>query len=232
MFTGIIQYIGKVVKVISKNSLVRLSIQIDSLNKSEAILKATPPQVNRSASGGIVRVGDSIAVNGVCLTVTSITGTRRDIFAFDVMPETISKTTFREIAINDLVNIETAILSGEPFGGHFVQGHIDAVGRISNILKQKGECRMQITCPATITDSIIEKGSIAIDGVSLTVVSVRPKIFSVALIPHTLDNTILGKKKVGDKVNLEVDMLGKYIRKLLPARPITESRPDGTDEGF
>jgi riboflavin synthase len=209
MFTGIVQQIGLIIKTSKKGSLLQLTIKIPSLNAP-------------------VKIGDSIAINGVCLTVTTKTG-HKNTFTFDVMSETVKRTTLATIKTGNKVNTELAILSGDPFGGHFVQGHIDTVGTISGINKKGNNCVMQITCPPETAMSIIEKGSITIDGVSLTAFDIRSNRFSIGLIPHTLKSTILGAKKVGDKVNIEVDMLGKYIQKLIPSKPPSGSR---SDDGF
>jgi len=209
MFTGIVQQIGQIIKTAKKGSLLQLTIKIPALDKP-------------------VRIGDSIAINGVCLTVTTKT-IHKNTFTFDVMSETVKRTTLATLKTGNKVNTELAILSGDPFGGHFVQGHIDSVGAISGINKQGHNCLMQITCPPETATSIIEKGSITIDGVSLTAFDIRSNRFSIGLIPHTLKSTILGAKKVGDKVNIEVDMLGKYIQKLIPPKP--SSNPN-VDEGF
>jgi len=209
MFTGIVQQIGQIIKATKKGSLLQLTIKIPTLD--------TP-----------VRIGDSIAINGVCLTVTTKTG-HKNTFTFDVMSETVKRTTLGILKAGNKVNTELAILSGDPFGGHFVQGHIDTVGKISSITKSGANYLMQITCPPETARSIIEKGSIAIDGVSLTAFNIHSDRFSIGLIPHTLKNTILGAKKSGDKVNIEVDMLGKYIQKLIPSKPSSGSR---SDDGF
>jgi riboflavin synthase len=232
MFTGIIQGIGKIVKVVKKGNSLRLTVN--------------PPRYTDKS----VKLGDSIAINGVCLTITSppeparqarsggrpdvtsgragVSGRGKEYFTFDVMPETFKRTTLGEVTVGNNVNIESAIKVGEPLGGHFVQGHIDTVGIIASIKKQGGEYLMQIRCPAKIIESIIEKGSVAVDGVSLTVVNTQSNHFSVALIPFTLTHTILGEKKIGDKVNIELDIIGKWVKKLLsPFRCSTYS-----DEGF
>ena len=209
MFTGIVQQIGQIIKTNKKGSLLQLTIKIPALDKP-------------------VRIGDSIAINGVCLTVTTKTA-HKNTFTFDVMSETVKRTTLATLKTGNKVNTELAILSGDPFGGHFVQGHIDTVGAISGISKQGNNCLMQIACPQETAMSIIEKGSITIDGVSLTAFDINSNRFSIGLIPHTLKSTILGAKKVGDKVNIEVDMLGKYIQKLIPPKPSSGSR---SDDGF
>lgn len=209
MFTGIVQQIGTIIKTAKNGSLLQLTIKISGLDKP-------------------VRIGDSIAINGVCLTVTTKPN-HKDTFTFDVMPETAKRTTLTTLKSGQAVNTELAILSGEPFGGHFVQGHIDTIGKISTIKKDGANYLIKITCPPETTRSIIEKGSVAIDGVSLTAFDVHSDRFSVGLIPQTLKSTILGRKKTGDKVNIEVDMLGKYIGKLIPLKPYSKS---DTDDGF
>ncbi|MBI5779146.1 MAG: riboflavin synthase [Planctomycetes bacterium] len=209
MFTGIVQQIGQIIKTAQKGSLLQLTVKIPAMDKQ-------------------VKIGDSIAINGVCLTVTTKTS-HKNTFTFDVMSETVKRTTLSSFKAGDKVNTELAIMSGDPFGGHFVQGHIDTVGKVSSITKSGSNCLIQITCPPETAKSIIEKGSIAIDGVSLTAFDIRSDRFSLGLIPHTLKSTILGAKKIGDKVNIEVDMLGKYIQKLLPQKPPAGSR---SDDGF
>jgi riboflavin synthase len=215
MFTGIIQHVGKIAKVIKKGSSLQLTLKADSLGIT-------------STKGGQVKAGDSIAINGVCLTVTSKSGQKNEYFTFDVVPETVKRTTLGKLKAGNRVNIESAIRAGEAFGGHFVQGHIDTTGIISSIKKQGEEYLMQIRCPAKIIESIIEKGSVAVDGVSLTVVNAQSDHFSVALIPFTLTHTILGEKKIGDGVNIELDIIGKWAKRLFsPYR-----RPSYSDEGF
>lgn len=218
MFTGIIQEIGEVVRVAKKGASLQLIVKSNSLEKS-------------------IKAGDSIAVNGVCLTVTTINknsecktqdAKRLTMLTFDVMPETVRRSTFGGLRAKDKVNIEPAIRAGEPFGGHFVQGHVDATGMVSDIKKYGDEYIMQISCHAGITKQMIEKGSVALDGVSLTVVDIQPGRFSVAIIPFTLTHTILGKKKAGDAVNIELDIIGKWIRKLLSSH----QQPSYSDEGF
>ena len=209
MFTGIVQQIGQIIKTSKKGSLLQLTIKIPLLNSQ-------------------VKIGDSIAINGVCLTVTTKTA-HKNTFTFDVMSETAKRTTLTTLKTGNKVNTELAILSGDPFGGHFVQGHVDTVGTISSIKKQGHNYRMEITCPPETVISLIEKGSVAIDGVSLTAFDIRSNRFSISLIPHTLKSTILGAKKIGNKVNIEVDMLGKYIQKMLIQKPHSNSR---SDDGF
>lgn len=193
MFTGLVEDIGKI-KRITKASIS--SLLYISSNKIVDDLK----------------IGDSVAVNGVCLTVTSI---NNDEFSVDVMHETLKRTSLNELTNNSSVNLERAMLVGSRYGGHIVSGHIDGTGKIVSI-KQDGIAYIYtIETSPNITKYIIEKGSIAIDGISLTVVSVSKTIFSVSIIPHTLKSTNLGNKKINSIVNLENDCIAKYVEKML-----------------
>jgi riboflavin synthase len=150
-------------------------------------------------------VGDSVSVDGVCLTVVEADSGR---LAFDVVEETRARAK----PFGDEVNLEPALLAGEPLGGHYVQGHVDGVGRVHAL---DGE-RLSVEAPADVLRYCVEKGSIAVDGVSLTIAALADDAFEVALVPHTLDVTTLGGLRAGDAVNLEVDVLAKYVEKLLP----------------
>jgi riboflavin synthase len=154
--------------------------------------------------------GDSIAVNGVCLTAVAIHG---DTFEADVMEETLARSSLGRLAQGDRVNVELALRVGDRLGGHFVQGHVDSTGRILDIEEREHSRVLLIGAPPEILRYVVEKGSIAVDGVSLTVVNVDGKGFSVSLIPETLERTTLGSVGEGDPVNLEVDMLAKYAVK-------------------
>jgi riboflavin synthase len=156
-------------------------------------------------------VGDSIAVDGVCLTVVEQDGDR---FAFDVVAETLSRTTLGTLTADDRVNVEPALRAGEPLGGHIVQGHVDGVGRIRNASPQP----VWIDAPPEVLRYCVEKGSITVDGISLTVAALDDGGFAVALVPHTLAATTLGAAKTGDAVNLEVDVLAKYVERLTMGR--------------
>lgn len=169
-----------------------------------------------------VHLGDSIAVNGVCLTVTSFTGSS---FIVDVMPETFRRSSLSELSIGSRVNLERAMAANGRFGGHIVAGHIDDTGTVSSIKKEENAVWITIATPPDLLKYIIEKGSITIDGISLTVASVTDCNFSVSIIPHTGKETILLDKRIGQKVNLECDMVGKYIEKLLSFEK-TESKPE------
>lgn len=162
------------------------------------------------------KLGDSIAINGVCLTVAGVKKNGKIInLLFDLSQETLNKTTLKNFRKGQLVNVERALRVTDALGGHIVQGHVDAVGRITKI-QMKGEDRIfWFRAPKPLMKYIVPKGSIAIDGISLTVVKVKKNEFSVALIPFTLEKTNLGKSRVGDQVNLEADVLAKYISKYL-----------------
>lgn len=157
-------------------------------------------------SGVRAAIGDSVAVNGVCLTVVEAPDGR---LAFDVVHETLERTK----PFGDEVNLETALRAGEPLGGHYVQGHVDGVGAVRSV----GD-PVWIDTPPELLRYVVEKGSIAVDGVSLTVAAVDGSGFAVALVPHTLEVTTLGRLAAGDHVNLEVDILAKYIERLLPSK--------------
>ena len=163
------------------------------------------------------KIGDSIAVNGVCLTVTSL---QDDGFTADVMAETLRRTNLGSLRGGDGVDLERAMAADGRFGGHMVAGHIDSVGTITEQRREGIATWVTIAAPPEILRYVVEKGSIAIDGVSLTVAAVTDRDFSVSLIPHTGSQTILLRKKPGDQVNLENDIVGKYVERLLsPAAP-------------
>ena len=157
------------------------------------------------------RLGDSLAVNGVCLTVTSIS---RDNFSVEVMPETMRRTNLGRLHYGDGVNLERAILAEGRFGGHLVQGHVDDVGKIMSLQPEEGAFIARISAPVHLMPYIVDKGFIAVDGVSLTVIGYDDFSFSVSLVTYTREHTILGKSKPGDIVNLEVDVIAKYVERL------------------
>lgn len=159
-----------------------------------------------------LKLGDSVAVNGACLTVIAIDG---DTLAFQAGPETLQKTNLGELTPGGRVNLERSLRMGDRLGGHIVQGHVDGVGRIAS-RRREGEWELiWFSCPAALAEPMVPKGSVAVDGVSLTVVDVTSDGFSVALIPHTLTHTTLGFKVAGATVNLETDLLAKYVWKCL-----------------
>lgn len=193
VFTGIIEEVG----VINRLSLSGNSGRIDV--KASKVLEGT-------------KIGDSIAVNGVCLTVTNL---KPSGFIADVMPETITRSSLNILTTGSLVNLERAMPVDGRFGGHIVSGHIDGTGIIEEIYRDENAVRISIRAANDIMQLIVEKGSITIDGISLTVASADEDSFSVSVIPHTLAETSLIKKEIGNPVNLETDIIGKYVRKLL-----------------
>ncbi|RHW35708.1 riboflavin synthase [Neobacillus notoginsengisoli] len=193
MFTGIIEEIGTVSAIASTNISIVLTIDANKVLED-------------------VKLGDSISVNGVCLTVTSFTKNR---FTVDVMPETVKATDLRDLKKGSKVNLERAMAAGGRFGGHFVSGHIDGTGMIIGKERLDNAVYYEVEASSSILECIIFKGSVAIDGTSLTVFEVSPSSFKVSLIPHTLSETILSMKGRGDTVNIECDMLGKYVRQFL-----------------
>jgi len=160
-------------------------------------------------------VGDSVAIDGVCLTVVG--GDSRTL-AFDVVPETLARTTLGRLAPGAQVNVEPALKAGEPLGGHYVQGHVDAVGRVRSLEPEGEGARMWVEAPHEVLRYCVEKGSVCVSGVSLTVAALDRGAFCVALVPHTLAATTLGALSPGDEVNLEADVLAKYVERLV-ARP-------------
>ena len=188
MFTGIIQNFGKLKAVTLSKNQARL---VFCFEKKETQVKQ----------------GESIAVNGVCLTAVRI-----DCFGFeaDLVPETLLATNLGKLKVGDSVNIERSLRWNDSVGGHFVTGHVDAVGKVAQILRRGQNWSLLVDAPKTIISKLVPKGSVVCDGVSLTVQTVMKKNFCVAVIPHTLAVTTLGKKKVGDEVNLEIDLLLRY----------------------
>lgn len=158
------------------------------------------------------RTGDSIAVNGACLTAVSL---GKDGFSADVAPETVSRTTFNELMPGARVNIERALKLSDRIDGHLVSGHIDGTGVISSIARHSNALVIVIRVPESLAADMIEKGSVAVDGISLTINRCSKDDFEVSIIPHTADITTIGRKKPGDTVNIETDMIGKYVKKLL-----------------
>ena len=191
MFTGIIEEIGKVKYIRKTGQQAHITIQFQK-NFSD------------------IALGESIAVNGVCLTVANF---GEDYFSADVSEETLNRTNLGELKALGEVNLERALKVGERLGGHFVSGHIDGIGRIANKNKKGKDVLLTITAPEEILGGVVVKGSIAVDGISLTVASCDSKSFTMFIIPHTEASTNIRHKKAGDRVNLENDMIGKYIEK-------------------
>ena len=191
MFTGLIENIGTVSSIKRAGGGLKISIYPESVIE--------------------LQIGDSVSINGACLTVVE---TGRDI-AFEVSPETLRNTTIGELKVNDKVNIERALRLSDRLGGHLVTGHIDGIGVIID-KRQEGEYTFYtFEAPPEILKYTVKKGSIAVDGISLTVIGLDMKSFTVAIIPHTLTATNIGSKGIGDKVNLEVDIIGKYVEKFV-----------------
>lgn len=193
MFTGIVEELGVVEKI----------------NRSSEPAVFTVKSLGAKITEGLKR-GDSISVNGVCLTVVRTGG---EGFSVEAIRETLERTNLGSIKEGEKVNLEGALVSGGKVSGHFVTGHVDGIGTIKTKKEEKGELLLEIKASEDILDGIVLKGSISVDGVSLTVAGVKDDSFSVFLIPHTAQVTTLGAKKTSDKVNLETDMLGKYISK-------------------
>ena len=207
MFTGIIEELGTIAHMDRRPDSIRLTIQ------AHKVLEGT-------------QLGDSIAVNGVCLTVTDMTDST---FSADVMHETMRRSSFSTIKSGSQVNLERAMQVGGRLGGHIVSGHIDGIGHVARIATDGIARVITISIPKDMEPFIVEKGSITIDGISLTVAAVDGEGFSVSTIPHTVAQTNLSQRRQGDPVNLETDVVGKYIEKLLrpeetkPHTPANES---------
>jgi riboflavin synthase len=166
------------------------------------------------ATASHAEVGDSVAIDGVCLTVVALGG---DTLSFDAVPETLARTTLSTLDPDSRVNLEPALRAGEPLGGHYVQGHVDGVGDVRSVEPEGEGKRIWFDVPADLLRYVVEKGSIAVSGASLTVAATDDAGFAVALVPHTLEVTTFGALAPGDRVNLEVDVLAKYVEKLIKA---------------
>jgi riboflavin synthase len=208
MFTGLIEEVGTVAAVRHGRGQSRLEIRAP-----------------RIAGDGAI--GESICVNGVCLTVVARGEGRLE---FDAIAETLRRSNLGELRAGDRVNLERAMSAASRFGGHIVQGHVDAIGRVAQIVPEANSRLVTIDAPPEVMRYVVAKGSIALDGISLTVAAVSPSGFTVAIIPHTWAETTLGNRRSGDRVNLEVDLLAKYVERLLEARwetpaarPLTEA---------
>ncbi|MBR2548298.1 MAG: riboflavin synthase [Eubacterium sp.] len=211
MFTGIVEETGTVGSIRKGSGAFRLTI------KCSRVLGNSAGAYDNDREGfdafeAPTRIGDSIAVNGICLTVTDITDSS---FTADVMPETLSRTSLSGAKPGTRVNLERAMPAYGRFGGHIVSGHIDGTGKITDIHKDGNAVWYTISAGDEIMSLIVEKGSVAIDGISLTVAKVSGGSFSVSIIPHTIEETILPDKKIGSPVNLETDIVGKYVKKLM-----------------
>jgi len=192
MFTGIIRHVGLVRDAAGTSAGARLKIELGPC-----------------AEG--LNLGDSVAVNGACLTLAALSGRLGE---FDVVTETLSRTTLGQLRAGAKVNLETALRLSDALDGHLVQGHVDGIAQVRAVRRGR-ECVIEFDAPRELSDWMVPKGSVAIDGVSLTLASLADGRFGVALIPTTLDETTLGGLAVGDKVNIETDVIGKYVRRCL-----------------
>ncbi len=197
MFTGIIREVGRIASI--------------DAGPDGARLRLDAPE-----TAGASALGDSVAINGLCLTVVDRDG---GVLSFDAVPETLARTTLSRLEPGATVNVEPALRAGEPLGGHLVQGHVDGVGHVRSVTMEGDGIRIEIDAPEDLCRYVVEKGSIGVEGVSLTVAGVRDEGFAIAIIPHTLAVTTLGTLASGDEVNLEVDVLAKYVERMLAARP-------------
>ncbi|WP_445612620.1 riboflavin synthase [Geobacillus sp. YF-1] len=202
MFTGIIEEIGTIDRMNATGDAIVMAIS------AKRVLED-------------VQLGDSIAVNGVCLTVTSFDDRR---FTVDIMPETVKATALKTLKPGSKVNLERAMAANGRFGGHFVSGHVDGVGRIIRQWPKANAVYYEIEVPAPLRAYMMEKGSVAVDGTSLTIFGLSERTFTVSLIPHTRAATILGEKRPGDLVNIECDMIGKYVAAFLAAKAAPPAR--------
>lgn len=199
MFTGIIQKVGEITALRHRNGAGRLTVRIGAW---------TPP----------IALGESIAIEGVCLTVAEISG---EAVTFDVLEETFSKTTLGSKKVGVAVNVERAVRAGDFLGGHIVSGHVDGVGTFRAVGRAGADRMVEVACGVEILQGLVPKGSVALSGISLTVVAVRADAFTVHIIPHTWEHTSLKFARIGTTVNLETDLMGKYARQHLVARDST-----------
>lgn len=196
MFTGIITELGTVQKVLATENGKTFVIQANDILKNR-------------------KIGDSISVNGACVTVTKLD---KDNFQFDAIKETLEKTNLKSLKENNEVNLESAMILGQTLDGHLVQGHVDTTGIVKNFTKNNEDATLTIKFPLTVAQHLAFKGSICINGVSLTISNLQEDSFTVKLIPHTLEKTNLKNLQNGDEVNLEVDLISRYLERLLDSR--------------
>jgi riboflavin synthase len=196
MFTGIVRERGTVVAA-------------DATAVGRRLVVEAPTTASETV------IGDSISIDGVCLTATDVADGR---VAFEAVPETLSRSTLGHLDPGAEVNLEPALRAGEPLGGHYVQGHVDSVGRIRALDREGESLRVTIEPPPDLLRYCVEKGSVTVQGVSLTIAELHDDAFTVALIPHTLEVTTLGTVAIGDELNIEVDVLAKYVERLVSAR--------------
>ncbi len=201
MFTGIIEEVGRIERISTERGNLRVGI------KASEVLSD-------------VKVGDSININGACQTVIE---TDPVSFTVEAVEETLKKTNLGQLKRNDSVNLERSLRFSDRLGGHLVTGHVDCVGKVKSIFKKNGSFLYEFELPDEYSAYLVEKGSVAVDGISLTVVGAKENSFTVSVIPFTLQNTTLGTKRVGDQVNIETDLIGKYVER------ITTSKKDRTE---
>jgi len=199
MFTGLVEGLGTVQALVTEEAGLRLVI-------------APPAMMLGGGDADRCQLGDSVAINGCCLTVIEI---KHDCWSFQAGTETLSKTNLGRLRTGDVVNLERSLPVNGRLGGHFVQGHVDGVGHVDAVNREGDWMTMWFRVPVVLAELMVAKGSVAVDGISLTLVNVERDRFSVALIPHTLGMTTLGQRQVGDPVNIETDILGKYVQKLM-----------------
>lgn len=211
MFTGIIQAIGQIEQMTVRGGDVRLTVASGELDLAD------------------VALGDSIATNGVCLTAVELTGRG---FAADVSRESLSLTTLQDLKSGSRVNLEKALTLNTRLGGHLVSGHVDGIGRITERREDARSIRFTIEAPAELAKYIAHKGSICIDGISLTVNTVNGSVFELNIVPHTLQETIMDEYKVGSRVNLEVDLIARYLERLMMGEQAAESDLGGVSEAL
>ena len=204
MFTGIIEELGTVEQISQSTQTMELAIRASKILED-------------------VKLGDSIAVNGVCLTVKQFTSNS---FLADVMPETVKATSLQQLTVGMHVNLERAMLANGRFGGHIVSGHVDGVAIIQRKRPVANAVYVDLAMDRTLVAQCIEKGSITVDGISLTIFNVSDTLVTISLIPHTYEQTVLGYKKAGDVVNIETDLIGKYVKKHLQNQTINTITQD------
>ena len=209
MFTGIIQSIGRVASITASGGDARLNIDSGDLDL------------------GDVALGDSIATNGVCLTVVELNARG---FAADLSRETLSLSTLHQLKPGSRVNLEKALTLNARLGGHLVSGHVDAIGRVRERGDDARSIRFTIEAPPQLAKYIAHKGSICVDGVSLTVNAVRGSVFELNIVPHTLRQTIMGDYRIGTQINLEVDLIARYLERLMLGEQAAEAEPAGVTE--
>lgn len=195
MFTGIVEAAVAVHQARDGGGLRRITLDLAALKDWQT-----------------VKLGDSVALNGCCLTVANLDGSRA---TFEAVPQTLAVTSLGELKAGDLVNVERAMLAGSRLDGHLVQGHVDQVAAVGGILEHGGEWRVRVDCGAEFAAQCVERGSVCVDGISLTIAELGPAGFTLAIIPHTRQVTNIRAWRVGTRVNLEADVIGKYVRRQL-----------------